>query len=446
MTERRVFAGRAAAVVPVLFAWAVSNGGTAQELPVPRPVPQASPYAPTPPPGQPAAGLGLDDLIRLGLEQNPGLRLAGFEAAAAQGRAVQAGLYPNPTVSSTFDELGDRTGPKGINTVPLVTQEIVTGGKLGLSRSVAQREADQSGLAVVRQRFALFTAIRQAYFEVLAARRRVEVLGQLADLAGQSLEGARKLLQAKEIARLDLLQFQVERNRFLADLEAARRELDAAFRRLAAAVGVPDLPDAPLTDLLDSPLPDYDFDQARAFVTQAHPEVQSARVGVARAQLALRRAQVEPVPNVTVGAGYVRQNQNQSNDYVLQFGLPLPLYNRNQGNIAAAQAEVGRAVADVARAQNDLAGRLATAFGQYAAARQRAERYRTQILPDAREAFRLALEAFRIGQFDYLRVLQAQRAVAEANLVYVRALDEVWRAAGEISGLLLEEQWPRATR
>jgi cobalt-zinc-cadmium efflux system outer membrane protein len=96
----------------------------------------------------------------------------------------------------------------------------------------------------------------------------------------------------------------------------------------------------------------------------------------------------------------------------------------------------------VDRVQNDLAGRLATAFGQYASARQRAERYRREILPAAQESYRLTLLAFRGGQFEYLRVLQAQRTIAEANLSLIQALSEQWRAASEIAGLLLEEEWP----
>ncbi|MBI2806349.1 MAG: TolC family protein [Planctomycetes bacterium] len=89
----------------------------------------------------------LHDLIDLGLRQNPALAQAGFDIQAAQGKARQAGLYPNPTLSFSADELGDRTGPGGILT-PAVSQEIVLGGKLKLSRAVAQREVDQATLAL----------------------------------------------------------------------------------------------------------------------------------------------------------------------------------------------------------------------------------------------------------------------------------------------------------
>jgi cobalt-zinc-cadmium efflux system outer membrane protein len=100
------------------------------------------------------------------------------------------------------------------------------------------------------------------------------------------------------------------------------------------------------------------------------------------------------------------------------------------------------AVQNVGRVENELAERLATALRTYGATRERAARYRTEILPRAEETYKLSLEAFKGGQFEYLRVIQAQRAVAEARLELNRSLGEAWRAAAEISGLLLEESWP----
>lgn len=408
---------------------------------LPAPKPFAMPGSPPADPGVSAA-LGLDDLIQMSLEQNPNLRQAAFDVDAAHGKALQAGLYPNPTVSLIGDELGDRTGPPGVNTLPLVSQEIVTAGKLRLSRAVALREADQATLALLRQRFLLFTIVRKGYFEVLATQRRVEVLTELVNLADQSLEATKKLLQAKQVAKLDLIQFQVELNRFRADLDAAKQERVAAYRRLTASMGVPNLPVFPLKGSLEAALPSYEYEDARAYMLEVYPDVRFAQVGVDRNQLALKRAQVEPIPNFTVGAGYVQQSQNKSNDWTLQVSIPVPVWNRNQGNIQSAHAEVGRAIQEVDRVKNDLINKLAAAFGDYTAAKERAERYRNSIMPDAREAYKLALSAFQGGQFEYLRVLQAQRTVAEATLVYVQILAEQWRAASEIAGLLLEEHWP----
>jgi len=388
------------------------------------------------------AALGLPELLRLTLERNPRLAEAGFAVEVARGRAVQAGLYPNPTFSVTGDELGDRQGPGGIWTAPYASQEIVTAGKLKLDRAAAFREVDQATLNVLTERYSRFTAVRQTYFELLILDRRLSILTRLVRLAEQSVETTNKLIEAKQAARLDLLQLEVELERFRAEQEATRREQPAAYRRLTASVGVPDLPCAAIVGSLEAPIPEYDLEQARRFVMETHPEVLSAQAGVERARLLDQRARVEPIPNVTVGAGYVRQNQNKSDDWTIAVSVPMPLWNRNQGNISAAQAQVSQAQAQVGRAQSELAERLASAFANYAPARQRAERYRTRLLPRAREAYELSYKAYQGGQFDYLRVLQAQRAVAEADLEYNRSLGEAWRAASEIAGLLLEDDWP----
>ena len=418
----------------------ITAGGFTGQLPSPRPVPgmPGAPNAPAP------GGLGLDELSRIGLQQNPRLIQAGFAIDTARGRAVQAGLYPNPTVSVTGDELGDRQGPAGIITAPLVSQEIVTAGKLGLSRAAATKEVDQATLALVAQRYMLLANIRSAYFDAVTTQRRAEILGELVKLAEQSVAQTKKLLEANLVARLDLVQLEVDLERLRMEEEATRRELPAAYQRLAAVVGVSDFPIASVTGSLEIPLPPYELAQLRPYVLASHPEPRSARAAVERAQLLLRRAEVEPVPNVTVSSGYVRQNQNRSNDWMVGVSVPVPVWNRNQGNILAARGQLGEAVQEVARVENDLVERLATAYREFTAARQRAERYRSAILPKAQETYELAVKAYKGGQFEYLRVLQAQRALFEARLEYNRALGEAWRAASVISGLTLEDHWPPA--
>jgi cobalt-zinc-cadmium efflux system outer membrane protein len=389
----------------------------------------------------PPAAYSLQDLINLSLTRNPALQQAGLNIQAAQGKAYQSGLYPNPTFTFSADELGDRTGPGGI-LAPQFTQEFVTGGKLRLNRAVAGKDVDQATLMLQNQRYSLFTTIRQGFFDVLATQRRVQILGELVAFAQKSQENAEALLKGKQIAELDVLPLQLEFHRLTAEHEASQREWVAAWRRLAASIGNPNMQMSALSGSLDEALPVFDFDQARSIILDIHPEVNFARTGIAKAELVLRRAEVEKIPNVTLGAGYVKQYENRSNDAMVQMSMPIPVFNRNQGNVQAARADLGRANFEVARVQNELASRLATSFGLYSAAKQRADRYRTSILPTATKSYELSMKAFKGGQFEYLRVIQSQRAISEANLEYIRALGDAWRAASEIAGLLLEEEWP----
>ena len=386
-------------------------------------------------------GTGVEELVEAAVGRNPRLVKAALAVEAAVGKHLQAGLYPNPTISMTADEVGDRTGPSGIITAPLLSQEIVRGRKLALAQAVAAREVDQATLATFAERSAVVGGVRTAYYDLYALEKRLSALDEVVKLATDAVTAGKTLKEKGLIARLDLVQLEIELERYRARAEAARRELPGARGRLAAAVGDPRMTIGPGVGPYED-VPRFDADRTLETVLATHPEVLSARVGADRAQAVVRRAEAEPTPNMTVSAGYIYQGQNRSNDWTIGVSMPLPLWNKNQGNIRAASAELGMAVQEVGRVQNALAERVASLLRAHAAALQEAEQYKKEILPRAEEAYALYSEALKGGQFDYLKVLQAQRAIAEARLEYNRALGEAWKAAAELSALLLEERFP----
>ncbi len=395
-----------------------------------------------PPPAQPVPE-SLDDFVRIASDRNPRVARAAAAIDAARGRRQQAGLYPNPEVGIVWDEIGDRTSVagSGIFTAPKVTQTIVTGRKLSLAQAVAAREVDQATLELINERYVVVGSVRAVFYEALALQRRAEILAELLKFAEAAVTNGKTLLDKQQIARLDFIQLEVERERFRAELQAVRRELPGAYRRLAAASGNSAAIPSTLVGSFDG-LPEYDAEAVRQAVVTYHPLARSARVGVEKAQAALRRAEAEPIPNVSVYGAYIRQFENRSYDGAAGVSMTLPVWNRNQGNIHAARAELGVAIQTVGQVENDLAARVALAYQTYASARERAEVYRTELIPRAEETYKLSLGAFKGGQFEYLRVIQAQRAAAEARLEYNRSLGEAWKAAADLSALLLEEWWP----
>jgi cobalt-zinc-cadmium efflux system outer membrane protein len=341
--------------------------------------------------------------------------------------------------SFSADELGDRTGQAGILT-PRFEQEIVRGDKLRLSQAIVAKEIDQANLAVMAERYAVIGAVRAAYFEVYALQERRIILAEFVRIG---TETAAKLKEGNA-APLDLVQVEIEREMKAAELKALEAEIPAAFRRLAAVAGESTMPPVTLLADFTAPLPAYDAESTRVTVLATHPESRSARVAVEKAHASLRRAQAEPKPNLTVATGYTRQSQNQSNDWLLGVSLPLPTWNKNQGAIQSAVADIQMAQQDVCRVENELADRVATTFRTYASSKQKAEWYRDYVIGRCNEALRLTAAAREAGQFNALQVLQAQKAAAEAKLEMNKALGDAWKAAGELSGLLLEEQWPPA--
>ncbi len=385
----------------------------------------------------------MNALVQSALAGNPRLARANALVEAASGRVVQAGLRPNPVFSFAADELGDRTGPMGLLS-PSLSQEFVLGGKLSLGQAVAAKEMDRAALDALGERYAVAAAVRVAAYDLAALRQRAEVLAEVVGIAEKSVEQAQKAEKAPNavLTRADVVPLELDLERFRAEQESVLRELPAAERRLAVAVGDARAAVGPLAVDLAAPLPEYDLEQARDAVMEYHPEARSAAVAVDRAQAAVRRAEAELVPNVTGSVGYTRQNQNHSNDWAVGVSVPLVIRNRNQGNIRAARVEVTAAVMDVTRTQNALADRLVTAYRTYAAAKARAERYKSAVIPKAEENLSFVRLQLDKGVVEPLKVFVAQRSVVETKLEYNRAVGEAWRSAAELSGLLLEETWP----
>jgi cobalt-zinc-cadmium efflux system outer membrane protein len=223
----------------------------------------------------------------------------------------------------------------------------------------------------------------------------------------------------------------------------ARTALERTWRELAAVVGKPSLQPAPLAGNLDE-VPKLDFEKASVVLFGESPEIKSSELSVAREEAALRRAKVEKTPDIVARGGlrYNRELLEQGGRPVglegfFDVGMEIPFFNRNQGNIAAAKANLERARGDVERVKLSLRLRLARAYKQYQDSLTRVEKYHTQMIPRAQKAYDLYLASFRQMAAAYPQVLIAQRNLFQLHERYISDLITTWQSAVEITGLLL---------
>ena len=158
---------------------------------------------------------------------------------------------------------------------------------------------------------------------------------------------------------------------------------------------------------------------------------------MARAEAVLCREIAARVPNVDMQVGVLYDNTTQDKIADIQVGFPLPLFNRNQGNIHKAQEEVVMARGEVRRVSLELQQKLAVAFEQYQNARFQVDKYAGDILPNAQASLNLATTGYREGQFDYVALLTAQRTFFQMNLAYVDAMRELHALVVNIENNLL---------
>jgi cobalt-zinc-cadmium efflux system outer membrane protein len=414
----------------------------AYSQPGPTPPPDAPPPESLPPAlGEPVrlAGPTLADFEQMALVGNPSIARASALTRAAQGNHLQVGLPPNPIVGYEGQQLG--SGGQAEQDGIFVEQEFVRGGKLRLNRQIAAQEWARREQELAAQQQRVLTDVRMAFYAVLIAQLQEDQYNKLVESANTIVEYNERLQNVGERSRGEVIQVTLERERYRTGaLNAGRRRL-AAWRELAAVVGRPEMPPERLEGSPDGPAPAYDWNAVLQRLLTSSPEVAAAMANIERARWALQRALVEKTPNVTVqGMINVRdEGIGGKPDANVVVGLPLPLWNKNQGGIIQAQGEVAAAEQALDQLELDLQQRLATVFERYSNARNYVERYKSLLQGLNDEWLRLNEQLREAGELAQLDVILFQRTYAQTQLDYLDALREQRQAEAEIEGLLLSK-------
>ena len=394
----------------------------------------------------------LADLEQMALANNPTLKQAAAEVRAAAGRQLQSGLYPNPRVGYTGEEIRGgfaRGGQQGF----FVEQTFVTGGKLKLNRRILGQEVRISEIEAEEQRLRVMNGVRLAYYRVLAAQEMLETKKDLLHISGETLKTARRLRNIGQADDTEVLQAEVEEQQLEMAVMMRENTLRQAWRALAAVVGNPDLPLSTLEGNLEKDLPGLEEQQVLDALLQESPAVKIAQTSVTRAEEVLARARREPIPDIQVRAGLQRNGallEGIMRPVGLQgfaeVGVQLYIFNRNQGNVQAARAEIERAKEEQRRVNLLLRERATTVFQMYRNSRIMADRYRTQLLPRAQTTYEKTLQKYGLMTASYPQVLLTQRTLFQMQTDYIAALEGLWANAITLQGFLLTEGLEAPTR
>jgi cobalt-zinc-cadmium efflux system outer membrane protein len=288
--------------------------------------------------------------------------------------------------------------------------------------------------------------VRLLYYRALAAAELVAIQEALAEVTRDGVLTARELGNLGQGDRADLLAAQIEARQAELELAAARAERERTWRQLGAMIGDPGLQPQPLDLSVDGELPRIDFDEALEALLAGSPQLEAARAELRRAEAVLDREGAEAVPdlNVRSGIGYNLDRfelgpRSVGLEMFVEATLPLPIFDRRQGDKMAALALIDEARQEVARLQLSLRADLAELYAAYAAELLRTEVYRDDMLPLARETADLYAARFEEMIAAYPQVLAARRSVLQLRASYVRAWESMWMSAIAIRGALLTD-------
>lgn len=383
------------------------------------------------------------EAVQLTLRYNPELAVFAREKDALEGATLQAGLLPNPQIQVDMEDLGTRTNdtPGGTFTSIRIGQLIETGGKRLARRNAASLNEERAERDFEAKRLDIIALAANIFTDVLAGQARVQLAQDNSVLAQKVVDTARKRVQAGKAPPIEETRAEVSLATAKIELVQAQRDLNAFRKQLTLLWGnpVPNFKKAigDLESLVKVP----NFDTLAEHI-RVNPTVLSSQANLAQREANLKLQHARRLPDITVTAGIRRFAQPRdtavAHDTTALVGIsvPLPLFDRNQGNILEAHQRVDQAMDQLAATDLRLKSLLTQTYEALLAAQNEIQVLQNEILPGAKESFMIAQRGYELGRFDFLILLDAQRVLFQNQALYIRALANYQRLVNEVERII----------
>ena len=368
------------------------------------------------------------------LRNNPTIASAEALVREQQGVWRQSGLYPNPTAGYVRT---DPNQPRQSETQGIfLSQEFVTAKKLRLAQAADRQDIEWRRWQLDAQRRRVVNDVRIRFYEVLGSQRTIRETMRMEQLATEGVRAVERLLEAQQATRPDLLQAEMQLHAFRVAVADAKYRHTTAWRQLTNVAGVPRMPPNDLAGEFER-IPQLDWQSSLQRLLAENPVLRSQRNYIQAARIDVRLARAQAIPNVNVQMVLQHDQVFKYNQVSTLAALPLPVFNRNQGNIDFAVAELRHQEQEFQRIQLALQDQLAGAFNEYLSAKNHAEVFQREILPRAKENLDLTVRGQQLGEFDLAKVINARQQYFQSTLAYVDALTALHKVAIEVDGLEL---------
>jgi outer membrane protein, heavy metal efflux system len=387
------------------------------------------------PPGPPAAEqrtsasirLSLSDALGVFLQQNLDLLIAKYGIEYSKGQQITAKLFPNPTMSignlASFTQ-GHTAGNSG-QIFTQVQQLFELAGKRGYrieSAGFGAQSAEAAFEDAVRQ---LGFTVKDSYYRVQLAQRRLALAEENRDRFSRILDINSIRFKKGYIAEVDLIRIRLQTVDFHSQVIQSLQEAETARGDLRQLLRLSPATTLELTTDLEFRRIDPEIGKLRVVALDVRPDVRSKRFTFSQREADLRLAKAYRVPDLTVGTGYAVQGSrgpDNPQQWALNFGIPLPLFNRNQGGIRQAEVAVQTAEADLNKALNVVENEVEVAYRNLMHSRRLVEAYVGGVLDDARATFTIVERAYERGGATILDLLDAARTSRTIQQNYIEAL------------------------
>lgn len=409
--------------------WLSASGGAfSQGLP---PGPAVGERAPQSAAAATAEPLSLAKAIELALEGNPEVAAAKRQWEATEGQVLQGRSRPNPELAYSLEDTRSKTRKQSWQ----LNLPVELGGKRAARTKAAEKTREQAQAQLAELQATVRANVAAAYFDVLTAQERLVLARDSAALAKSSTDTVSKRVAAGKVSPVEESKARVAEAGVRVELAQAASEQRNALSRLFALLGRIDAPYTVLEGKAEN-LPSVPSLVDLQPLIASSPGVVLARIEVDRRKALTDLEQSKRVPDVTVSVGMQRSNETQRNVLLFGVSVPLPIFDRNQGNLLEALKLEDKARDELQAATVRLHSEVAQARERLSTITAEVQSLQQEVLPGAKSAYDAATIGFENGKFNFLEVLDAQRTYFTAKSQYLKALGEAHRAAADIDRLL----------
>ena len=366
----------------------------------------------------------LEKAVARVMDASPRLRSAITGIDAAKGAQLQAGLLPNPELSFEAEDFAGSDQYGGTSSAEYTlsfNQKIELGGKRDARKRVAQTSfaIAQEDLAV--ERLNIIRDVHTAYLNVLAEKNSVNLALEQEQLANNVLESVSKRVKAAAESEIQLSKAEVTLANTLILKEQTKRQFQIARHALAKLWGADSF-----HERLDQRYL-FELEEPESYEMYIEklaelPDFQRIAYEGAQKDSLFNLAKTESVVDPVVSIGVRRFEEGSDNALLVGVSVPLQIFNKNQGNIAKAQAEFLQTQSNAQQFELNLKQTLFDNWQTWKTAYAEAAHLKTKLLPAADKSFHLAQSAYERGRFTYLEVLDAQRTLINVRDQYLTTL------------------------
>lgn len=383
------------------------------------------------------AGYTLPDIQKLASKYNPTLIQAQAQISGEKGKAWQAGLPPNPDLSFAGDLLGVRRAGMGEFMGGIAQQEIVLGGKLKYSKRKYEARVQAAIEQARAQRFRVMNDVQIAFYHVLAASEMLKLQKELLRSTQDMWLTTRESFNVGQANQAQVHQSNIAIEEQRVKVLTTENDLQMHWQELTALSGI-DEEYRELNGSLETPEPNIDFQSTLTKLLAESPELAEAKEKLRADELTVKREHKQRVPNLLLSGGPGYDQLDKSAAVMATASLTnLPIWNRNQGTIQQAEADLTRQKAQVRLVELTLKHRLARVYAQYITSKQRVEAYKNTIVPEARKKYELDLASYRDDRTDWTNVLSSQHEYFSNRVQYIQYLIALKESSVQLQGFVL---------